>query len=161
MKDDLGAASGTGHATWQRTAAVWILFVALGPFFGALSVNILLSVMAAMTAAAGEDYGAMGRLLAGGIVIGTIVSLPIAYGLGLASAAGVGAVAAIADRRKGTVPWPATLFSALIFWLAVSALAMAIVPPEGWPIWAAALLAAHLLGTTICVLLARGMFAPR
>jgi len=146
---------------WARLAGIVGLFGLLGPFLGALGVNALLSTLAMLTAAAGGDYGEIGRLLIGGITLGTIVSLPIAYTFGLVPAVGVGLIVALGERRCIGVSWGEALGGAVVFWLIAVLLAMGVVPPEGRVVWFAGLLVAHLTGAALCASLARKLFGAR
>lgn len=147
--------------SWWRAAGVVALFALLGPLFGALGVNLFLSVLASAIEAAHGNHGDIGRLLVGGMVIGTIVALPIAYSVGLAPAAGVGLAVAFGDRRRRGISWRIALASAVLFWLAMAALAVAVIPPAGLPTWLAALLVAHILAVVPCTAMARRLFGAR
>lgn len=147
--------------SWGRFAGIVLLFMLLGPLVGAVGVNIVLSLMASVNEAVHGNYSDIAKVLAGGIVIGSIVSAFIAYSFGIVSAAGVGIAAAIGDRRKRGVSWTIVLVSATVFWLVMAVLATTVVPPEGVVQWVAGLLVAHLLAAVICGALARRLFGAR
>jgi len=147
------------HRPIFRFMGIAILFALLGPVAGALGVNILLSVLAAAIEIARGNMGDVNRLLGGGIIIGTIISLPIAYSFGLVSAVGVGLAVATANQRGHGISWQVAFVWAGVFWLLMAALAMIIVPPGGLKVWLAGLLVAHLLAAALCTLLARRLFA--
>ena len=123
-------------------------------------MNILLSGLAAATEIARGNMGDVLRLLVGGVVVGTIVSLPLAYSFGLVSAVGVGLAVAIADRRGIGISCRHTLVWAGVFWLVTAGLVVIVVPAEGLLVWLVAFLVAHLLASCLCTLLARRLFAP-
>ncbi len=144
--------------SWGRFAGIVALYAVFGPLMGALGVNALLAVLAAATEVSRGNFDDIARLLIGGMVVGTIISAIIAYVFGMVSAAGVGLMVAIRDRREGRITWRAALIAALAFWGLMSLAALLIVPPQGLAQWIGALLAAHLLATVVCTWIARRIF---
>lgn len=147
------------HPSRKRFAGVVALYVLLGPLMGAVGVNGLFTVYAMGVEIANGNFGDIARLFWGGIVVGTIILAIIAYAFGIVSAAGVGLVVALRDRRKGGVSWRASFIAALAFWLLTSVAATAVVPPQGLVQWIGALLAAHVLAAVVCTWIARRVFS--
>lgn len=144
--------------SWGRFAGIVAIYALLGPLVGAIGVNGLFTVYAVGVEIANGNFGDIARLFWGGIVVGTIVSAIIAYTFGIVSAAGVGLVVALRDRRKGGISWKASFVAALAFWLLTSLAATAVVPPQGLVQWIGALLAAHVLAAAVCTWIARRTF---
>lgn len=144
--------------SWARFAGISALYGMLGPLVGAVGVNGLFTLMAIGSAMVKGNFGDIGRLLVGGMVVGTIVSLIIAYAFGIVSAAAVGFAVAFRDRRDGGVSWRTALIAALIVWLLTSLAVTTVVPPEGLAQWVGALFVAHLLATAVCTWIARRIF---
>ncbi len=153
------AGQGRPHLhSWKRFAGIIALYGLLGPLIGAIGVNGLFTVYVVGVEVTNGKFGDIARLFWGGIVVGTIVSGIIAYTFGIVSAAGVGLVAALRDRRKGGIAWRVALLAALAFWLLTSLAATAVVPPQGLVQWIGALLAAHVLAAAVCTWIARRIF---
>lgn len=144
--------------SWARFAGISALYGMLGPLVGAVGVNGLFTLMAIGSAMVKGNFGDIGRLLVGGMVVGTIVSVIIAYAFGIVSAVAVGLAIAFHDRRRGGISWRAALIAALVVWLLTSVAATTAVPPSGLPQWIGALLAAHVLATAACTWIARRIF---
>lgn len=139
----------------SRFVGIVAIHALLGPLIGAVGVNGLFTVHVVGVEIANGNFGDIARLFLGGIVVGTIVSAIIAYAFGIVSAAGVGLVVALRDRRKGGISWKVSVVAALAFWLLTSLAATAVVPPQGLVQWIGALLAAHVLAAAICTWIAR------
>lgn len=144
--------------SWGRFAGIVALYGLLGPLVGAVGVSGLFTVLAIGGEVAKGDFGDIGRLLVGGMVVGTIVSLIIAYAFGIASALAVGLAVAYRDRRDGGISWRVALMSSLVVWLLTAAASTTVVPPGGRLQWIGALLIAHLLAAAICTWIARRLF---
>lgn len=141
--------------SWRRFAGILALYALPGPFVGALAVSGLLTALAVVNESGSGNAGDIWRTVMGGMVILTLISLGIAYALGLVSALGVGLAVALSDRRRRGISWRVALIAALGFWLLVSGASLMVVPREGGLTWLAALLMAHLLAAAFCTWLAR------
>ena len=148
----------TRAPSWARFAGIIALYGLLGPLVGAVGVNALFTVLAIGGEVAKGDFGDIGRLLVGGMVVGTIISLIIAYTFGIASAAAVGLAVAFRDWRDGGISWRVALMSSLVVWSLTAVASTAVVPPGGRLQWIGALLIAHLLAAAICTWIARRLF---
>lgn len=144
--------------SWGRFVGIVVLYAVVGPLMGALGVNALLAVLAVAAEVSRGNFDDIARLLVGGMVVGTIISAIIAYSFGIVSAAGVGLVVAVRDRRPGGVSWRTALIAALVFWALMSLAAAFVVPPQGLAQWIGALLAAHVLAAAACTWIARRIF---
>lgn len=144
--------------SWARFAGIVVLYAVVGPLMGALGLNALLAVLAVAAEISRGNFDDIARLLVGGMVVGTIISAIIAYAFGMVSAAGVGLMVAIRDRRRGGISWRTALIAALVFWALMSLAGAVVVPPQGLAQWIGALLAAHLLATAACTWIARRIF---
>ena len=144
--------------SWGRFAGIVALYAIVGPLMGALGLNALLAVLAVAEEVSRGNFDDIARLLVGGMVVGTIISAIIAYAFGIVSAAGVGLMVALRDRRRGGISWRTALIAALAFWGLMSLAAAVVVPPQGLAQWIAALLAAHLLAAAACTWIARRIF---
>ena len=147
-----------GSQSWGRFAGIVAIYALLGPLVGAIGVTGLFTVYAVGVEIAIGNFDDIARRFVGGMLVGTIVSGIIAYAFGIVSAAGVGLVVALRDRRKGGISWKVSFVAALAFWLLTSLAATAVVPPQGLVQWIGALLAAHVLATAACTWIARRIF---
>ncbi|MFT4955423.1 MAG: hypothetical protein ACI8U3_001811 [Brevundimonas sp.] len=144
--------------SWRRFAGIVALYAVPGPLMGALGLNALLAVLAVTVEISRGNFDDLARLLVGGMVVGTIISAIIAYAFGMVSAAGVGLMVAIRDRRRGGISWRTSLIAALVFWGMMSLAGAVVIPPPGLAQWIGALLAAHALAAVACTWLARRLF---
>lgn len=125
---------------------------------GAIGVNGLFTVYTVGVEVANGRFSDIARLFWGGLVVGTIISLIIAYSFGIVSAVATGLAVAFRDRSKGRISWRMAFISALVMWLLNSIAATTVVPPEGLAQWVGALLVAHLLAAVVCTWAARRIF---
>lgn len=144
--------------SWGRFAGIVAFYGLLGPLIGAVGVNGLFTLMTIGSEIVKGNFGDIARLLVGGMVVGTIVSLIIAYAVGIVSAVAVGLVVAFRDRREGGVCWRAAVIAALVAWLLTLIATITAVPPAGLAQWAGALLIGHLLAAAVCTWIARRVF---
>jgi len=143
--------------SWGRFAGIVALYALVGPFIGALGVNILFTIMAIAGEVARGNFDDLGRLLVGGMVIGMIFSTILAYALGSVSAIAVGLAVAVGDRREGAISLRRALVAAFVFWLATTAI-IVFAPPDGRVQWISAMLVAHLFAAAVCTWVARRIF---
>lgn len=158
MQAEIGAGVRDTSPSWGRFCAILFIYAALGPLFGAIGVTAAFTAMAVGVEMWDGNFERIGRLLLGGMVIGTIVSVIAAYVLGIFSATCVGIAVAIRDRRRGGVSWRVALVSALILSLLTAMVALSAVPAEGLLQWIGVLFVAHLVAATICTWIARWIF---
>jgi hypothetical protein len=89
------------------------------------------------------------------MLVGTIVSLPIAYSFGLPAAVSCGIVAALTVRRSGSIRIGPVLTTAAISLVAVLVVLALMVELSALAAWAASLFLGHVLGVAICVSIGR------
>jgi len=135
------------------------LYAVLGPLFGALGVNAFLTLLAVFGEVARGEFGDLGRLIIGGMVVGTIYSVIIAYTIGLPLAFGVGFIVAWKNQRSGKISLRSALLAGLGFWAGSALVALLILPPAGRLAWIGALLVAHLVAAAACAGLAKKLFS--
>lgn len=160
MQTSLKPGPGPAADSWGRTVGIVAVFALAGPFLGAVGVNAAVTAVGLAGALGAADAGELGRIVIGGMVVGTIVALLIAYAFGILPALAVGAVVALADRRGRGISPRIALGAAIAVGAIVSALAWITVPVEGRAQWISALVAAHLLAALGCSLIARRLFEP-
>jgi hypothetical protein len=136
--------------SWRRFIGIVAFYGLLGPLLGAIAANGLFTLYTVGVEIAKDNFSDVARLFWGGIVVGTIISVIIAYAFGIVSAVGTGLAVALRDRRKGGISWRTAIISALVMWLLTSVAATTVVPPEGLAQWVGALLVAHLLAASFC-----------
>lgn len=144
--------------SWGRFVGIVVLFGLLGPLVGAIAVNGIFTLYAVGVEFAKGTFDDIARLFWGGMVVGTIFSIIIAYALGTVSALAVGVTTAICSRRKSEISWRTVFVAAFVFWLLTSLAATTVVPPEGLVQWVSALFIAHMAAVAICTWIARRIF---
>jgi hypothetical protein len=143
------------HISAWHSAGIVLLFAIVGPLVGAIGVNLVLSGIAAASALAAGNLAEVPKLLIGGMLVGTIVSLPIAYSFGLPAAVSCGIVAALTVRRSGSIRIGPVLTTAAISLVAVLVVLALMVELSALAAWAASLFLGHVLGVAICVSIGR------
>lgn len=143
---------------WRFIALV-VLFMLFGPLVGAVGVNAFLTLLAVIGELTRGEFGDLPRLIVGGMVVGTIYSVIIAYTIGLPSALGVGLIVAWKSRRSGEVSLRTALVASLGFWAGCALVALLIVLPDGRMDWIGAILVAHLSAAFACGWLAKKFFS--
>lgn len=143
------------HISAWHSAGIVLLFAIVGPLLGAIGVNLVLSGFAAASALAAGNLAEVPKLLIGGMLVGTTVSLPIAYTFGLPAALSSGIVAALTVRRSESIRVGPVLATATAFFVAVLVVLALMVERHALGAWAASLLLGHVLGVAICVRIGR------
>jgi len=158
MSEYFKANGGKSQAVVGRFVGIVALYGLLGPMVGAVGVNSLFTVLAIGGEMTRGAFGDIGQLIVGGMVVGTIISLIVAYAIGIVPAAAVGFMVARRVRRENVISLRTALWSALVLGLLVSFAAMTVVPPDGRAQWIGALLVAHLLAAVVCTWVAQRVF---
>jgi hypothetical protein len=146
------------HPSPWRLAGIVSLYALLGPLVGALAVNGVATLASVGTALAEGEPADIARRFWGGLGVGSLLSMILAYAVGIASALGVGLAVAVSAWRSGIISLRIAAVAALV---CCALTIMATIPqfsPPDTARWVVALMAGHGIAVAVCTGLARRLF---